>query len=190
MPQSITAKLPAFLHPIFAILRTIWSLLDVLIAVLSPMAIIGFVVLAIVALDGFGAHVQTLRTLEQHSAVTTGKWSPPSSVPGMAYVHFDQEQNGETGVIVYIKYYNKETLAGLREGQQVRVRYTYGPRVETRGFLVDEYAQVTGYVGYLTELFWPFLVCWLMVVIRPDFLYLGFSNPWKDGLAPKKEAQP
>lgn len=167
MPSQTAAKL---FHPF----KNIWQFLDAAVFFVSPLAVLGFIIFSIMTLDGFGQHVQFLRGIDGHGLESVGAWNPPSSSGKYAYVAFDKEENGQTGVLVPVKYYCAETLAALQEGQKVRVRYALPPAYETKAVLVDEYHQVKGYTGYFTEVLWPFLVCWAVVAIHPEWLYLGF----------------
>lgn len=177
-------------RPLFGSIRSLWGFLDVLCFFLSPLAIIGFIIFVIMILDGFGQHVQFLRALEQNGVETSGAWYPPSKPGGYAYIAFETEQNGQTGVVVSTKYYTRETLAALKKGQAVRVRYTHPPAYETKGVLLDAYGQVQVYTGYLSEILWPLLVSWAIVAVHPEFLYLGFMDPFKKGRFPAMERKP
>jgi hypothetical protein len=182
--------MPGADRPLFGSIRSLWEFLDVLCFFLSPLAIIGFITFSIIILDGFGQHVQFLRALEQNGVEASGAWYPPSEWGGYAYIAFAAEQNGQTGVVVSTKYYTRETLAALKKGQVVRVRYTHPPAYETKGVLLDAYGQVKGYTGYLAEILWPLLVSWAVVAVHPEFLYLGFIDSFKQGRFPAMESKP
>ncbi len=182
--------MPSDNRALFGSIHSLWDFLDALCFFLSPLAIIGFIIFAIMILDGFGQHVQFLRALEQNGVEASGAWNPPSKRGGYAYIAFETEQNGQTGVVVSTKYYTRETLAALKKGQVVRVRYTHPPAYETKGVLLDAYGQVKGYTGYLSDILWPLLVCWAVVAVHPEFLYLGFVDAFKKGQFPAMEGKP
>ncbi len=171
------------LAKLFYPFTNIWEFLDAAAFFVSPLAVLGFIIFSIMALDEFGQHVRFLRGIDGHGLESVGTWNPVSSSGKYAYVAFDKEENGQTGVLVEAKYYSEETLSSLVKGQRVRVRYALPPEYEFKAVLVDEYQQVKDYAGYFTDLLWPFLFCWATVVIHPEWLYLGFkmdlSPPWE-----------
>lgn len=151
----------------------ILSLVDVLCQLISPLAVIAFVVLAIIALDGFGEHTRMLRGLEQDGVEGRAIWPGGTKEDGLVVVWLDPPQHGQDMICVDTRYYSAATLARLAEGQAVRIRYTYPPEHEAKGVLVAAYDQVTGYHGYLAELFWPFVFCLVVLGAHPEVLVVG-----------------
>jgi hypothetical protein len=156
--------------------RSILAGLDLASFWLSPLAVIGFVFLAIIAVDRISVHAELLRALEEDGLETWGRWYGASGDGRLAVVEFDRLENGLTGVVLPTKYYQPETLAALRDGQQVRVRYVHPPSHDEAGVLAGEMSHVRGYKGHITGLFWPFLICWLAAAAHPEWLCLGFLD--------------
>lgn len=156
--------------------------IDIFALALSPVAIIGFVFLTIIVLDGFGTHVNFVRTLEENGVVAEGTWYYDGGDDPTAVVELTS-QPGEY-LVLYVKYYSASTLSSLKEGDMVRVRYTKPPEHEYHAVLEDHFAEVRGYWGYLKEMLWFYAFCWLMAVLHPDLLYLGFPQVTGTGVKP------
>lgn len=152
------------------------TLLDGLCLILSPFAIIGFVVLVIVMLDSLGVHAQLLEAIEADGVDALVTWNGVSDDGKMAVLWLDPQNDPFESVIVDTRYYSRETLAQLKIGQPVRIRYVYPPKHEAEAVLLDSYAEVKNYRGYFTNLIWPFLVMWLIVIMHPETLFLGFVD--------------
>lgn len=159
-----------------AALKNVWKVLDLFLYVLSPMVIIAFVVLCIVIVNGFGEHMDWLSALKEQNTLVEGTLGHFSEGDKMIFVNLDKELNGFDSLVIYTRYYSAETLASLKEGQRVRVYCTVPPKYEARAALVDHFSEVQYYVGYFADLLVPFLLCWVVIVLHPDFLYLGLED--------------
>ncbi len=164
---------------------TILGMLDVFALAVSPLAIILFIFLMIAVADGLGQHVQMIRALDQYGVVGTGVWQGVSSDGKLGSIEVAEDAGEPIWLPVYTKYYSSGALAGLQEGQRVRVRFVYQYGQETRAVLEDYYPDVRGYLGYITDYFWPILVSWLIIVAHPDFLYLGLAKDLKPFAMPQ-----
>lgn len=162
------------------LLKQVLRIADAFVMVLSPMAILGFVIIAIIVLDGFGTHVNFLRALEEHGTIAAGTLHYDGADDPTAVVEVDGAQTEYH--VVYLKYYSKDTLAALADGQVVRVRYTAPPVYEYRAVLEDHFDEVRAYWGYLKEVIWVLAVCWFMVVLHPELLYLGFTAAFDEAI--------
>lgn len=162
------------------LLKQVLRTVDVFVLALSPMAILGFVVIAIIALDGFGTHVNFVRGLEQHGAIAAGTLYYDGADDPTAVVELAGGQ--QEYLVLYMKYYSRDTLAALSDGQTVRVRYTAPPEHEYKAVLEDHYDEVRAYWGYLKEVIWVLAVCWFMLVLHPELLYLGFSAAFDEAV--------
>lgn len=156
-------------------LRLGLRLLDTLCMALSPLAVVGFVVVTIIVLDGFGTHVNFVRALQQDGQLGSGTLYYDGPADPTAVVELD-EPGGEM-LILYTRYYSTATLNRLAEGQTVRVRYTSPPRHEYKAVLEDHFDEVRGYWGYLKDVLWFYAALWLIVVLHPDWLFLGLNPP-------------
>lgn len=169
-PQSAAGA-----HPSWPVSR-ILAALDLAAFWLSPLAVLGIAFLALIGAVRFGEHQALLTALAADGVETWGIWYAPSGDSRLGVVEFDQEQHGLTGVVVDTRYYTAEILAALKQGERVLVRYLYLPKHDPQGFLAGALPQVQRYTGHLAGLFWPFLVCWLVVVVHPEWLFLGFAD--------------
>lgn len=163
-------------------LRALAGGLDVICLILSPFAILFFIVLMIIALDGFGEHVQFLSAIDHQGVEAVGRWTGYDPGDTLVAVELTPVHGTSEWAVVYTKYYSKETLAGLKYDQTVRVRYTTDPKLSGKAVLLDAYDQVKGYHGYITSVIWPLVICWLVVVIHPEFLFFALpDNAQKQG---------
>lgn len=155
------------------------ALLDSVILALSPMTLIAFIVLCIILFDGFGSHVQFVRAMEENGVAAIAIWQKPDPQYEFVILDLEQADHGISSVTVYTKYYSPETFAALKAGQRVRVRYTYPPEYESKAVLADAFGEVKGYTGYISDIIWPILICWLLLALRPDFVYFGLLRGGK-----------
>lgn len=156
--------------------RSVIALLDQLAVILSPLALLAFLVFVIIVLDGFGQQVNFLQEIERYGVDTMGIWHGLSSDGKLASIELPQANSEVEWVVVYSKHYRLASLAALREGQLVRVRYTHPPQAEQRAVLLDYYDEVRAYHGYFSGQFWPLFVLWGLLVLRPEVLYLGLLS--------------
>jgi hypothetical protein len=157
-------------------LRGILSALDVLSLALSPMALLGFLVLVIVTLDAFGAHVQMLQAIDADGMDASGRWMGFSSDGTMGTIQVEQPGADALWLVIYAKHYQASTLAQLQEGQTVSVRYTSPPQHEQKAILSAASAEVHAYTGYLSSTLWPMLACWLVLIVHPEVLFFGLER--------------
>lgn len=162
------------------LLKQVLRTVDVFVLALSPMAILGFVIATIIMLDGFGTHVNFVRALQQDGQLGSGTLYYDGPADTTAVVELD-EPDGEM-LILYTRYYSPATLNSLAEGQTVRVRYTAPPEHEYKAVLEDHFDEVRAYWGYLKEVIWVLAVCWFMLVLHPELLYLGFSAAFDEAV--------
>ncbi len=162
------------------VIRQILRGVDSLMMVLAPMAILGFVFITIIALDGFGTHTNLVRALESDGVVAAGSLHYDGGEDPTAVVEL--AGGSQDYLVLYLKYYSRATLAALTDGQMVRVRYTFPPEHEYQVVLEDHFDEVRGYWGYLKDVIWVLAACWFMVVLHPELLYLGFTAAFDEVL--------
>lgn len=156
------------------IFSRLWRALNLVATVAAPLAILGFVFLLIPVVDAFATHVQFMRALERDGVARSGVWAGTISQGKTGSVTLSQEES--LWVWLPMQYYSVETRAGLRDGRPVRVRYVPEGKFAMRGVLESSYPQVRSSVYYLREYFWPLAVLWLLIVLSPDFLFLGMPR--------------
>lgn len=159
-----------------SVLQWLWGWLDVYCFFLSPLAVIGFIIFVMITLNEFGQYVQFRQAIERDGVVSSGTWFGVDEDDVYGNVYFAEIENGYDFVFIPLKYYRPETLARIRKGQVVEVRYVYPPEHEIMGVLVSEYTEFSSYTGYLGDYLWPLGLCWLIVIVRPECLLLGLVD--------------
>ena len=159
--------------------KSLLGLLDVFCLLVSPLAIIFFIFVMIVVADELGQHVQMLRDLDQYGQVAEGEWHPADEGDKYASVWIPTGKLNSLGYpdydiqLINVRYYAPRRLAELKVGQPVRVRYVDQYGHETHAVLEDDYANIRRWPGFLTDYIWLILIPWVVIIIHPDFLYLG-----------------
>lgn len=171
-----TSRCPGILQFLHGIGRKVWAFLDMLCFALSPLAIIWFLIFAMVTLDELGQYVQFKRSIVRDGVVTYGTWSGADSDDAYAIVSFEKKENGYETLAIPLRYYSTETIFQLKEGQLVEVRYTFPPAHEMKGVLVSAYDEFDSYTGFITDNLWALALGWLVIIIRPEFLLLGLTK--------------
>jgi len=143
---------------------------------LSPMAILGFVIFLIIILSSLIGHVSLIQQYETRGRETTAKilYAPD---PDSEYLFV--KYNGTGGQVedgfVRTRYYRPETIAQYREGQFIQV-YILPERVEHEVIPVADFDEFREYRGYWQGIWIPLLVSYLIVIVRPELLYLGLTD--------------
>lgn len=155
--------------------------LDGFILLISPMTILLFIVSVIAILDRVGNHQSFLRNLDQSGMVTTATvssffQSAVSGEPTIAVDFIDPLQQERTGFIK-TKYYPAEIIASIHRGDIVNIRYLE-PAYESQVILNDYYANVRNYFGFAYDVIGMMLISWVLIIIHPEFLFLGFGQDW------------
>ncbi len=167
------------LYSLCRIGRNVWSFLDMLCFAISPLAVIWFLIFAIVTLDELGQYVQFKRSIERDGVVTRGTWSGVESDDVYAIVSFTRRENGYESVAIPLEYYSPDTLLHFVEGQVVEVRYTFPPAHEMKGVLLNAYDEFDRYTGFITDKLWALGLGWLVLIIHPEWLLWGLvETPW------------
>lgn len=161
---------------------------DAFLYLVSPLAIITFIFLMIVVADELGQHVQMVRELDRYGVLVEGEWHPADEGDKYASVWVATGEMAPWGLpdydihLIKVRYYSARRLASLQEGQPVRVRYVDQVGMEERAVLEDDFPALRRWPGFLTDYLVPILICWGVIILHPDFLYLGllpkeFSDP-------------
>ncbi len=160
----------------FSILQWMWGWLDVLCFFLSPLAVVGFVIFAVITLDEFGQYVQFRQAIERDGVVSSGSWFGVDKDDVYGNVYFEEIENGYDFVFIPLKYYKPETLARIQKGQVVEVRYVFPPEHEIKGVLAGAFDEFASYTGYLGDNLWPLGLFWLIIIIRPEWLLISLVD--------------
>jgi len=161
--------------------RSIWvgSLkgADIILMVLSPLAILMVIVGVIVLMDRGSEHDRFVRSMREDGQVIEGIISGLDREDEIIFVH-TTSQGEDSYWLLYTKYY-PEALDLLDEGQKVRIRYL-PPGYEAEVIWEDHFDAFEGYRGYALDVGVMLLAAWLIVVIHPEFLYIGYLDVLPD----------
>ncbi len=152
------------------------------------MVILLFVVAVIVLIERVGGHYRMVRAFEQRSlpaaAVIEGR--EPSETLGW-YAVFQDEQGQERSGFIEPAYYPEALQQQLAYGAEIRIRYlpeSYASELILDGRLDD----VRFYWGYARDVLWVLLVCWVLIIVHPEALYIAYVDPFSEKF--KKGGQP
>jgi hypothetical protein len=148
--------------------------LNLLMLLLSPLAILMFVVGVIVMFDRTATHQGFLRRLEQSGVVTQAVIERVDA--NWIVVRFADLTDQEPRIgLVNPVYYAPEVLPALKPGVAVSVRYMF-PDYESQGVLNEHLTAVQNYWGFLWQPGIMMLIAWVIVVRYPDLLFWGFLD--------------
>jgi len=165
------------MHRISSTSRSIINLFDVLMLLLSPLAMLMFIVGVIALLDRGGAHYRFVNRLERSGQVTEGTIisSEKDAVLGWSLALEELDQEETQYVFLQDRYYPAEVSTGLHAGGIVTVRYL--PGYESAYVVLEEYfGEVKGYLGFAIEPWGIMLAAWLWLIFCPELLYLGYYH--------------
>lgn len=148
--------------------------LDNILAVLSPLAIIGFVFGAIILITNGIEHYSLVQRLEREGVVNLAK---VSYIPndGDIQVTFTTSDGEERTHFIRRKYYPPELLRQLALGDSVKIR-RLAQEWEYDAVWEDHFPAVQGYLGFAAAPGVMVLVCWVVVLVHPEFLYLFWGE--------------
>jgi hypothetical protein len=152
-------------------------LADIFLFAISPLAILMAVVALIVLADRASEHNRFLRELRASGQVTNAEVSGIEWEYALVFVRYIQEGEERFGLL-YTRYY-PEAAHQLQLGQSLRVRYLpHGSAEEV--IWEDHFSAVENYYGYAREGGIMLAVAWIIVVLHPEFLYLGYAGTLPD----------
>jgi hypothetical protein len=158
------------------------AIFDLFLLLISPLAILMFVVGVIVILDRTGTQQSFLRRLEQTGVVAQAVVDRVD--PDWIVVRLTDQAGNEPRIgLIKPVYYPHEVVSALKPGDLVSVRYT-NPEFESQAVLNDHLADVQNYWGFLWEPAIMMLIAWVVIVRWPYLLFWGFIE---DGGADRRE---
>lgn len=157
-------------------LRVTTTYFNILMGLISPLFIILFVVGAVVVLDRFGQFNAFINGLKEDSRVTAAVVTRAyDDELGSVGVEYDWKEGQTFWGALKAAYHPPGVLRGLQVGQRVTIRYPDPPR--DGGVVLEEYyPQVQYSYDFVSEPLIVMLVCWVLIVFYPRFLYYGFSG--------------
>jgi len=152
--------------------------LDVFLFLLSPLAILCVVVAVIVLADRYATHRGDVLAFEREGAPVSAAVFRIEPEDGLVIVAYPE--GGETRYGLMYTHYYPQALTVLNEGQRLTVRALpagQGDRVVWE----ERFGQFAGYWGYATAPLGMLVCAWAVVILHPEFLYLGYAdfNPGK-----------
>ncbi len=165
---------------------TIWPIVDVLLAVFSFFAIIMFVVGGLSTIENVVTQRRYVQRLEEAGRVTEGVVDFQSEENGWIIVDFKDASGEDRSNVLEMKYYSEEAWQQLTPGTEVTIRYLPYPNIGSdRIILEKEFEQVRSYVGFFeNDVGTVFLASWVILIIKPQVLYLGLVDIEKLQLLP------
>lgn len=159
--------------------RATRKFIDILLLAISPLMFIGVLVALIALVTRHSEHRQFVRRMNESSLVTQGTVESASPENDWVFVRYLDEA-GETrqGVLGMFYYDDPALWASLTPDAEVTVRYLpWRIPGNDRLVLAERYAEVRGYRGYFSfDVIGLLLVCWVLVIIKPQFLYIGLVD--------------
>jgi len=161
-------------------------ILDGVILFLSPIAILFFLLCAVLLPVELSEHPNYLEVLENESLIVDATIDYVYD-DGDVHVIFLGQDREEQYAILETHFYTPEVVQTLTKGSSHTIRYV--PNDWDNGpVLAAHFDQVLAYRKDLSGLYFLFGISWLMLIIRPDFLYIGyienFENLFKRQLQP------
>ncbi|OQA23455.1 MAG: hypothetical protein BWY63_00218 [Chloroflexi bacterium ADurb.Bin360] len=153
------------------------QILGALLALISPLALITFLIGCLVVLDKFGAHLGQLRRLERDGRVTEAVVDFASPDYDWVFVDYHDGAEERSGVLE-MRYYPAETWALMRPGATITIRYLpFAERGSDRVALVDRFDDLRSYRGYLQSDALILLgLSWAVFLFKPQLLYVGLVD--------------
>ena len=117
-------------------------------------------------------HPNYLKALEEEG-ITTEALVDYIYDDGDIHIIFNDIEGKETYRIIEKEYYSAETLASLQLDSTHTIRYV--PRNHDISPALEEHLdQVYAYRQDLSGLYFILIASWIIIAIRPDFLYVGY----------------
>ncbi len=165
------------LNPKLQARRAAAQLFGALCALISPLALLSFLIGCIVIADAYGAHLGQLQRMEKQGLVTEATVDFPSPEYDWVFVDYHDGAEERSGVLE-MRYYPPETWDLMQPGAEIQIRYLpFQARGSDRVTLEARFSDFRAYHGYLQSEGVSLLICaWLVFVIKPQLLYVGFVD--------------
>lgn len=152
--------------------------IDILLAFLSFFAVIMFVISALMVVENTTTHRRYVRRLEEIGYVTQGTVDFQSPENDWIVVDFVDAQGEARSNVLEMKYYPESTWQRLTSGTEVTIRYLPYPQIDSdRIILEQEFERVKDYVGFFeNDVGTLFLASWIILILKPQVLYLGLVD--------------
>lgn len=148
-----------------------------LLALISPLALIAFLVGCIIVVDKYGAHLGQLRRLESQGRITEAVVDFGSPEYDWVFVDYHDGEQERSGVLE-MRYYPAETWDLMQSGAKIQIRYLpIATRGSDRVVLANRFDDFRGYRAYLQRDALILLsLSWAVFLFKPQLLYAGLVD--------------
>lgn len=165
------------------------QLVNVLLMLISPLALLMLIVALIMFLDYQGAHQRQIKALEAAPRTTTATISSCYDEDEYCYAEFIDAAGRERYGKLDWRYYAEPVQAELAEmerGDPVVVRYAHD-QYENDIVLAQQYDAFVHYKGYMYEMGGIAAVSWAILILHPEVMLYAlvddigthFDNKWQ-----------
>ena len=155
------------------VLRGLVQKVDLLLFVFSPLAILCVLFMLIVLAERYFEHREAVETFQRDGIVVIGTVQRVEVQDQLVFVNFTNQGEARIGLL-YTRYY-PAALEQLRAGQTLGLR-VLPPSLGDQVVWQEHFDEFAGYWGYASEVLIPLLCAWALVILHPEFLYMGFSD--------------
>ena len=153
-------------------MKKLLPILDGLLLFASPIAILFFLIGAIMLPVELSEHPNYLEALEEEGILTEARIDYIYD-DGDFHLEFVNVDGDEAYRILEKEYYSPETLLDLRLDTLHTIRYV-PQNYDVPPALEEHLDEVYAYRQDLSGLYFILVASWLVLIIRPDFLYTGY----------------
>ena len=162
--------------------------INIILSLIAPLGIILFLVSIIALLDSYGTHSRLARQMTEEGQTAVAVIDHVSRENNWIFVDYRDDQNNLRDGVLEIRYYDPALWETLTPDTTVQIRYLPGHTSGSDRVVLQQYFDdVLSYRGYLsTDLVGLILGMWLLIIAKPQCLYLGFVevNVLFEGMLP------
>lgn len=161
------------MEKIHRVLKTVPVLIDVLLWILSPFAIILFIIVGFVGTIYGLTQRELIRRLDTEGQVEVGFVDFYAEDMRLLFIDHDEAGTRYFGSLKTLCYPD-ELINSFQEGDEVAIRYLPG---RSEDLVLEEHMHYfRACPGFDPEYFYVLGVCVVLVIIHPEFLYFGYIN--------------
>jgi hypothetical protein len=144
---------------------------------LASLAPLMFLVGMIVLVDRWGTHNRFLRSLEAYGKTAEARVSYTDEEYNRAGVDFVDSAGNEKYGTLDFRYYSPEVVQTIQPGKTMRVIYIDKLISENeKTALAEHYDDVKNASPVTADVWWMLGISWLVVALRPHFVFLGVTD--------------
>ncbi len=153
------------------------QILDVLLLIMSPIAILFFLLGSIMLPVELNEHPNYLEALDKETIIVEARVDYIYD-DGDIHLEFTNPEGKQDYRILDTIYYTPETQASLQIDSIHIIRYV-PKNYDVEPALENHLDQVRAYRQDLSGLYFILGISWLALIIRPDFLYVGYISNYE-----------